>query len=152
MTEVVYRIVEHDGGWTYKLGDVFSETFANRASAETAARIVADEQRVPGEDEQISWEDERGNWHDESQKGSDRPTTLVEGAESPGLSAFARGADAGGRADRWDTDARPEIQGDVYLENLAQSARQWVRGSPVSSLLLTGACGYVLSLLLGGRR
>jgi hypothetical protein len=42
MTEVTYRIVQHDGGWAYRLGDTFSETFpshdAARAAAERAAR------------------------------------------------------------------------------------------------------------------
>ena len=27
MTKVSYKIVEHDGGWAYKVGDMFSETF-----------------------------------------------------------------------------------------------------------------------------
>ena len=37
MSDAVYRIVEHDGGWAYKLGDVFSETFPSRRLAELAA-------------------------------------------------------------------------------------------------------------------
>ena len=27
MTKIVYHIVEHDGGWAYKVDGVFSETF-----------------------------------------------------------------------------------------------------------------------------
>lgn len=27
MTRITYEIVEHDGGWAYKVGDVFSEPF-----------------------------------------------------------------------------------------------------------------------------
>ena len=27
MTRIIYEIVEHDGGWAYKVGDVFSEPF-----------------------------------------------------------------------------------------------------------------------------
>jgi hypothetical protein len=27
MTKITYEIVEHDGGWAYKVGDVFSEPF-----------------------------------------------------------------------------------------------------------------------------
>ncbi len=34
MTELTYEIVQHDGGWAYKLGDVFSETHRTRAGAE----------------------------------------------------------------------------------------------------------------------
>ena len=28
MSKIHYKIVQHDGGWAYKLGDVFSEPFA----------------------------------------------------------------------------------------------------------------------------
>jgi len=38
MAEVKYKIVEHDGGWAYKLGDVFSETFPSHDAALRAAR------------------------------------------------------------------------------------------------------------------
>ena len=79
MTTVTYEIVEHDGGWAYKVGDVFSETFPSHEEALLAARRAADEQEQPGETTDISWEDERGRWHDEVARGDDRPTTEVEG-------------------------------------------------------------------------
>jgi hypothetical protein len=79
MTTVTYEIVEHDGGWAYKVGDVFSETFPSHDEALLAARRAADEQEQPGETTDISWEDERGRWHDEVARGDDRPTTEVEG-------------------------------------------------------------------------
>ena len=41
MAHITYKIVEHDGGWAYKLGDVFSETFPNRGAAVNAAHQVA---------------------------------------------------------------------------------------------------------------
>lgn len=85
MVEVTYRIVEHDGGWAYKLGDVFSETFRTRTEAEAMAERVAAEQRVPGETEAIEWEDEAGEWHEETASGSDRPEARVE--QSPMLPA-----------------------------------------------------------------
>jgi len=78
MTDITYRIVEHDGGWAYKLGDVFSETFPSRDAALAAARRVAAEQQVPGETRGISWEDERGQWRSELADGADRPRTHVE--------------------------------------------------------------------------
>ena len=37
MTHVTYRIVQHDGGWAYKVGDVFSETFPSHEAALGAA-------------------------------------------------------------------------------------------------------------------
>ena len=79
MVEVTYRIVEHDGGWAYKLGDVFSETFGTRAEAQAAADRVAAEQRVPGDTEAIEWEDESGQWHEETARGDDRPEAVVAG-------------------------------------------------------------------------
>jgi len=78
MTRVTYEIVEHDGGWAYKLGDVFSEPFATREEAVARAKIVAAEQRAPGETETIEYEDEKGEWHEERSPGSDRPETVVK--------------------------------------------------------------------------
>jgi len=77
MPDVIYQVVEHDGGWAYKVGDVFSETFPDHASAAAAAKRAADEQRVPGETEVIQYEDAQGRWHEETARGSDRPTTGV---------------------------------------------------------------------------
>ena len=77
MSEVKYVIVEHDGGWAYKLNDVFSETFPTHQAALRAAEQAAAEQRVPGSSETIEYEDERGKWHTERAEGSDRPQTDV---------------------------------------------------------------------------
>src|SRR6185312_13238106 len=44
MNKVTYQIVEHDGGWAYKLGDVYSETFRTHEEALNAARAAAAEQ------------------------------------------------------------------------------------------------------------
>lgn len=79
MSKVTYQIVEHDGGWAYKVDDVFSETFPTHDAALEAAQIAAREQEQPGETTDISWEDEKGRWHDETAQGDDRPTTEVEG-------------------------------------------------------------------------
>jgi len=78
MSKVTYRIVEHDGGWAYKLGDVFSETFPDRDQAILAARTAASEQRAPGADEEILFEDENGRWRTEHAEGNDRPETDVQ--------------------------------------------------------------------------
>jgi hypothetical protein len=77
MSEITYRIVEHDGGWAYKLGDVFSEPFPTRAAAVEAAKMVAAEQRLPGKTEAIEYEDSEGQWHEELARGDDRPVTDV---------------------------------------------------------------------------
>ena len=74
-----YTIVEHDGGWAYKVGDVFSETFASHDDARDAAESAARRQRAPGEDEQIEYQDDKGRWREERADGSDRPVTDVKG-------------------------------------------------------------------------
>lgn len=79
MTHVTYEIVEHDGGWAYRVDGVYSETFPTHDAARRTAERVAREQQAPGADEGISWEDKDGKWHDELSKGDDRPVTDVEG-------------------------------------------------------------------------
>jgi hypothetical protein len=78
MSEVTYEIVEHDGGWAYKVGDVFSEPFPTHAQALKAAQIAAEEQKIPGKTEAIEFEDSKGKWHTETARGSDRPSTTVK--------------------------------------------------------------------------
>jgi hypothetical protein len=77
MTTIHYHIVPHDGGYAYKLGDVFSEPFPTHAAALRAAHRAAAEQRVPGETTIIQWQDNQGEWHTETSQGSDRPEADV---------------------------------------------------------------------------
>ncbi|MEI5680632.1 DUF2188 domain-containing protein [Mesorhizobium sp. CGMCC 1.15528] len=77
MTKVTYQIVEHDGGWAYKLGDVFSETFRSHDEALNAAKAAASEQQLAGKTEGISYQDADGRWHEEIAQGSDRPEADV---------------------------------------------------------------------------
>jgi hypothetical protein len=79
MTHITYEIVEHDGGWTYKLGDVFAETYRTHDEARAAADVAAQEQQLGGEDVPISWQDADGKWHEETARGDDRPEASVEG-------------------------------------------------------------------------
>lgn len=79
MARIHYKVVAHDGGWAYRLGDVFSEPFATRAAALAAAHRVAREQHVPGEPAMIEFEDEAGRWHTEYSAGNDRPDADVVG-------------------------------------------------------------------------
>ena len=78
MEKMHYKIVAHDGGWAYKLGDVFSEAFPSRSAALQAARRVAREQHVPGNAAYIEYQDESGQWRTEFSAGSDRPDVDVE--------------------------------------------------------------------------
>jgi hypothetical protein len=79
MTKVTYEIVEHDGGWAYRMDGVFSETFPSHDHARKAAERVAREQEVPGEATGIEYEDKDSNWHVEQSSGKDRPETEVKG-------------------------------------------------------------------------
>ena len=79
MTRVVYRVVQHDGGWAYQSDGVFSETFRTHDAARKAAERAAREQRISGEEAAISWEDGSGRWHEELVAGGDRPDTEVQG-------------------------------------------------------------------------
>src|SRR5580693_3782977 len=77
VARIHYRIVAHDGGWAYKLDDVFSEPFSSRSAALAAAKRVAAEQHVPGDTTHIEYEDESGKWHRELSEGDDRPDVDV---------------------------------------------------------------------------
>jgi hypothetical protein len=79
MTKITYEVVEHDGGWAYRVDGVFSEPFPSHDAARKAAERAAKEQGVPGEATSISYEDRDGRWHDERSAGDDRPETDVEG-------------------------------------------------------------------------
>jgi hypothetical protein len=77
MSKVIYEIVEHDGGWAYKVGAVFSEPYPTHQAARLAAEKAAAEQTVPGATGPIEYQDREGRWHEETAKGDDRPTTSV---------------------------------------------------------------------------
>jgi hypothetical protein len=77
MTKAHYEIVEHDGGWAYRMQGTYSERFPSKAAAEAAAERAAAEQRVPGQPAEIEFEDSKGRWHTEHSAGSDRPETDV---------------------------------------------------------------------------
>ena len=79
MARIIYEVVEHDGGWAYRVDGVFSETFPSHDMARRAAERAAREQAVPGATTGISYEDRDGRWHDEVSRGDDRPDTEVQG-------------------------------------------------------------------------
>jgi hypothetical protein len=79
MAKVTYEVVEHDGGWAYRVNGVFSETFPSHDVARKAAERAAAEQEVPGETTEIQYEDKDSRWREETAAGNDRPETDVEG-------------------------------------------------------------------------
>ena len=81
MSKIVYKIVRHDGGWTYEVSGTFSETYRTREAARRAAMVAAKEQssRTAEKSMSIEYEDENGNWHRELVHADDRPETAVKG-------------------------------------------------------------------------
>lgn len=79
MTKITYEIVEHDGGWAYRVDGVFSETFPSHDRARHAAERAMKLQSLSGDPTDISYEDKDGHWHDEFSPGDDRPDTDVKG-------------------------------------------------------------------------
>ncbi|MBL8549291.1 MAG: DUF2188 domain-containing protein [Hyphomonadaceae bacterium] len=77
MTKIVYDIIQHDGGWAFRLGQTISETFPTHEAALRAARRVAVEQQRPGQTTGITWEDGNGRWHEEVVEGEDRPEVEI---------------------------------------------------------------------------
>jgi hypothetical protein len=77
-SDVTYELVQHDGGWAYKVDGVFSEAFPTHAEALAAAQSAAAEQELPGDAETIEYEDDRGEWHSEAVNGRDRPHAVVK--------------------------------------------------------------------------
>lgn len=77
MVMVKYEIVQHDGGWAYKVGDVLSETFRSHDAALKAASKAAARQKRPGVTDGIVYQDPQGEWHQELAQGNDRPLTWI---------------------------------------------------------------------------
>jgi len=78
MAHVTYDIVEHDGGYAYKVADVFSEAFPTHKAALDAAIAAANRQQISGHSAAIQYQDSQGKWHEEQVDGGDRPETEVE--------------------------------------------------------------------------
>ncbi|WP_428055993.1 hypothetical protein [Devosia oryzisoli] len=78
MAQVTYTVVEHNGGFAYRVGDVFSETFATHKAAHEAAESAAQRQQMAGEDEQILYQDAEGKWHEEFARADSHPQGTVQ--------------------------------------------------------------------------
>ena len=79
MSDMIYKVVRHDGGWAYEANGTFSERFATREAARHATKRAATEQSQVGEATRISYEDAKGRWHTEVDSGTERPNTKVTG-------------------------------------------------------------------------
>jgi hypothetical protein len=79
MAKITYEIVQHDGGWAYRVDETFSEPYPSHDSAREAAERAAREQEEPGAATAIAYEDKKGHWHSERSAGDDRPEIKVKG-------------------------------------------------------------------------
>jgi hypothetical protein len=77
MTTITYHVGEHDGGYGYRLGDVWSETYPDHDSALAAAKSAAQRQHIEGRDAEIFYQLADGRWQTEHADGDDRPDTEV---------------------------------------------------------------------------
>ena len=77
MATVTYHVDEHDGGFGYRSGDVWSETFPTHDDALAAARSAAERQQLEGSDAEISFQLADGSWKTEHASGGDRPETEI---------------------------------------------------------------------------
>jgi hypothetical protein len=78
VSKIVYDIVQHDGGWAYRVGKVLSEPFATRELAHQAAQRAADRQRGGVDAHDIEYEDSNYHWHQELARGGAGPDTEVD--------------------------------------------------------------------------
>ncbi|MDZ4789633.1 MAG: hypothetical protein SGJ17_00235 [Hyphomicrobiales bacterium] len=74
---VTYQIVEHNDGWAYMLGDVYSQTFATEQEAQAGADDAASRQQLNGETTDIEYQDATGELQREFAAGDDRPDAEV---------------------------------------------------------------------------
>lgn len=87
----VYEVVQHDGGWAYKVKDVFSEPFATQDAAREAAEAATERQQLAGETTDIEYQDAAGRLHREHADANERPETAVKVTDLGGADAVLRG-------------------------------------------------------------
>jgi hypothetical protein len=74
---ITYHVGHHDGGFGYRVGDVWSEPFPDHDQALRAAKSAAARQQLGGESVSISYQLSDGRWQSEDVDGGDRPATEV---------------------------------------------------------------------------
>lgn len=77
MPKLTYEIVAHDGGFAYRVGDVYSETFASHRAAHSAAERAAGRQQMGDVPRLIEYQDDQGRWRTERAGNDRRPETEV---------------------------------------------------------------------------
>jgi hypothetical protein len=77
LLKITYHVGQHDGGYAYRLDNVWSEPFPTHHQALEAAKIAAERQHLEGRDAEISYQTADGIWRHEHALGGDRPETVV---------------------------------------------------------------------------
>jgi len=75
--KITYHVGQHDGGYAYRLDNVWSEPFATHQQALKAAKAAAQRQHIEGRDAEITYQTADGTWRSEHALGGDRPETAV---------------------------------------------------------------------------
>ena len=76
MVKAHYEIVEHDGGWAYRMQGTYSETFPSKAAAEAAAIRAAAEQRVPANPKRSNMRTARADGMSSTRRAKTGPTRM----------------------------------------------------------------------------
>lgn len=77
MANVTYHVAEHDGGFAYRVDDVWSEPFPSHGDALAAANDAAQRQQIGGDSVEIQFQLADGRWQTQHVEGGDRPETDV---------------------------------------------------------------------------
>jgi hypothetical protein len=63
MVDITYKIVPHDKGWAYKLGDTLSETYETPDQAARQAKSAAARQKIGDGDAKLAYPTSDGGWN-----------------------------------------------------------------------------------------
>ncbi|MDP9839919.1 hypothetical protein J2T09_004699 [Neorhizobium huautlense] len=77
MANATYHVAEHDGGFAYRVDDVWSGPFPSHEAALAAANDAAQGQQIGGDNVEIQFQLADGRWQTQHVEGGDRPETDV---------------------------------------------------------------------------
>ena len=81
MSEVTYEIVEHDGGWAYKVDGALSRCSRPMRQRSRQHRPPPLSRKPPARPKRLNTKTRKGKWHTETARGSDRPETHIKDKE-----------------------------------------------------------------------
>ena len=83
MSKITYEIVEHDGGWAYRVDGVYSEPFPPTTRPAEPRSVRRKSRSFPETTTGISYEDKEGRWHMSCRKAviDPRPMSRAEASK-----------------------------------------------------------------------